>query len=81
MTASGLSDAELSSQYFVIFDLVTNWVYGDIGYDEFFSSDEETDSERADLGQQLAELSEEEQLNALTHIVRHYHDTCEVHIK
>lgn len=67
--------------HMLLFDLATNYVYGDIDYSGFSSDSLEIDQERARIGQHMANLSEEEQRASLVHALRSYVTTCELDVE
>lgn len=60
----------------LLFDLLTNFIYGDIDYNGFSISNQKLDSTRLDYSQELAKLSEKEQLTRLASALASVHATC-----
>ncbi|VEI14092.1 Uncharacterised protein [Trueperella bialowiezensis] len=77
-SVSPLSDDEVRMNHFLLLDLMTNWTYGDIGYSDFSSGNQEYTESSHSLGAQLAPLSREDQIAKLADYLTHFRDTCEI---
>lgn len=75
---SSTETAQQAGNYFLVLDLLTNWVYGDIGYNGYGTENLDYTENSHSRSAQLATLSPEEQLNELGRILKTYRDTCEV---
>ncbi len=71
--ACSLNNPEQSD---LLYDLLTNFIYGDITYNGFSTSDPELDGTRLDYSQELSQLSEEEQLTHLASALSSFTATC-----
>ncbi|MBC3186803.1 hypothetical protein H7347_09535 [Corynebacterium sp. zg-331] len=60
----------------LLYDLLTNFIYGDIAYNGFSTSDPERDGARLDYSQELAHLSQQEQLSRLASALASFTATC-----
>lgn len=67
---------ESPEQSDLLYDLLTNFIYGDITYTGFSTSDPERDGTRLDYSQELARLSEAEQLTRLASALSSFIATC-----
>ncbi|KQB83600.1 hypothetical protein Cocul_01670 [Corynebacterium oculi] len=67
---------EAPEQSDLLYDLLTNFLYGDIAYTGFSTSDPERDGTRLDYSRELAQLSEEEQLTRLASALSSFTATC-----
>lgn len=75
-SARQLPEAERTANTFIILDLLTSWIYGDIAYSRYSSESNQNDAQA--IGHRLAMLSPDDQLTQLSHITDHFIRTCEV---